>query len=361
MKIRLKHIAMAFVASAMFAACSGKPEWKVNGEIEGAEGKLLTLEASNNGHWYPLDTVTLKANGKFSFKAPAAGYPDIYRLTVNGNSIYFPIDSIETVTVKSPSVNLSEGTISGTPDTETFMRVNKIIDDAVKSKGAEVVNDENFKRTLAEIILEDPAGIPAYYIINKTVSGKPIFSPASRSDLRVIGAVANAMTTHRPDDPRTAYITNLFLANRPASEIAPVDTIVASELQLIDIDLLDPKGKHVKLSDVAGKGKVVVLSFTSLTAEQAPTLTVELDKIYEANRDRLEIYQVGVDPDEFAWRQAARNIPWISVYCGTENALPLANYNISNIPTTFIIDRNGALAERVINIGDLRSALNKYM
>ena len=52
-------------------ACSSN-EWTVKGDIEGGEGHLLTLEASSNGGWYMLDSLTLKSD-KFDFSQPAAG------------------------------------------------------------------------------------------------------------------------------------------------------------------------------------------------------------------------------------------------------------------------------------------------
>ena len=87
------------------------------------------------------------------------------------------------------------------------------------------------------------------------------------------------------------------------------------------------------------------------------------EKFGQFAKDRgFEIYQVSVDPDEFKWRQSAKNLPWITVYNssvdGTDN---LIRYNVTNLPTAFIINRNGEIAERVNDITKLESTLNKYM
>ena len=95
------NILKCLVAGAALAlsACHGSNEWTVDGRIDGADGKTMVVEACDNGRWYPIDSVTLDGAGRFSISHPAAGYPDIYRLRLGDKMLYFPIDSIETVTV----------------------------------------------------------------------------------------------------------------------------------------------------------------------------------------------------------------------------------------------------------------------
>lgn len=357
----------ALSTAAIFVGCNSNPQWQVKGTIDGGEGKLVVLEASNNGMWYMLDTLTLSSNGQFKFQQPAAGYPDIYRITVDGNSVYFPIDSIETVTVTSSAENFSGASrIEGSPQADTFMKVEAMIAEALKAKGqaSAIVNDSDLKHKLADIILADPSSVASYYIINKKIGAVPLYTTSNKSDLRIIGAVANAFDVMRPNDPRTAYLKRLYLSNRtPSANTAfATDTLVANEVQIIDIELLDPSGKPVKLSDVTSKGNVVVLNFTSLTAKESPAFNLELGKIYEAYHNKgMEVYQISVDNDEFAWRQAAKNLPWISVYNNPNDMTALLKYNVGSLPVSFIIDRSGTLAERVTNISELGPTLNKYM
>ncbi len=362
----LKLFIVPATLEAMFTGCGSKPTWEVNGTVDKAEGKLLTLEASNNGRWYQVDTVTLAADGKFSFEQDAAGYPDVYRLTIGDKSVYFPIDSIETVTVTASGDNFSSGyTLAGSPRTDAFMRVENRLAQGLKTMGAaKLVNDEAFKRDMAQIILEDPSSVVAYYIINKHIGATPLYDPANRDDLRILGAVANAFTVNRPNDPRTAYLTSLFLNNRPNQGIstALLDSLKLAEVPMIDIALLDPSGKEVKLSELCLNGNVVLLNFTALTANESPAYNLELAKIYEKyHKNGFEIYQVSIDPDEFAWRQAARNLPWVSVYNGVNDPKVLNQYNVSTVPTMYILDRSGEVVERVESIAKLDSSLSKYI
>ncbi len=227
-----------------------------------------------------------------------------------------------------------------------------------------VAYDPALKRALAELILSDPSGIVAYYTIFRRVGDTPLFNPQDKADLKMIGAVANAFTSKRPDDPRTGYLSQLYLSNRRSNGIsAATDTIVANEISLPEIKLLDRDGKERSLTEEASKGNVTILSFTAYGAEFSPAINLELAKIYEANNTSgLEIYQVSVDSDEFAWRQAAANLPWIAVFNSPKHgAKNLLQYNVTNLPATFIINRQGELVERVDDITRLSSAVSRYL
>ena len=102
-----KHILAASVAAlSLFATgCGDSNQWTVKGSIDGAAGKDIVLETSNFGRWMPMDTATIDENGNFEMKNKPAGYPDIYRLSLDGKKLYFPIDSIETVEVTSTALS----------------------------------------------------------------------------------------------------------------------------------------------------------------------------------------------------------------------------------------------------------------
>lgn len=364
--LKFKIYAFAALTAAMLcASCDSKPQWTVDGRIEGADGETMIVEANNNGTWYPLDSVKLDASGSFSIKQPAAGYPDIYRLRLGGKTLYFPIDSIETVTVvTTASAFDSEYTLSGTEAAEQLMNVeHRVAELLSKSTPAGVVNDSLFKRELGGILLKDPSGIVSYYIINKRIGGMQLFDPARPSDLKIIGAVANAFDHLRPSDPRTNYLRNLYLQNRRRSAAAPRDTLAASIVKVFDISLHDNNGKLRSLEQLAAQGKVIVLNFTAYQADESPAFNRELNRVYEKYAGRgMEIFQVSVDEDEYAWRQAAAPLPWITVLNpiagGAEN---ITNYNVVNIPTTYIIDRHGDLVERVDNINELEGAVLRHI
>ncbi|WP_290383276.1 DUF4369 domain-containing protein [uncultured Muribaculum sp.] len=171
---KLLSIALVAILTAMAAGCDSGLKWNVNGSIEGADSKTMILQASDNGRWYTLDSITTDKSGNFKYSHDPIGYPDIFRLVLDGKSIYFPIDSVETVNITSTADAFdSDYELSGSTAAEMLMAVdNRIRNSASVNGKTSVANDSVLKRELAGMLLGDPAGIVSYYIICKKVNGQ---------------------------------------------------------------------------------------------------------------------------------------------------------------------------------------------
>lgn len=352
-------------AAMLLTGCSDK-KWSASGEIAGASGRSLILEAPNGaGGWYGMDTVTIADNGSFSLKGEQPGHPQLLRLNLDGQMVYFPIDSTESVVITADASALQRtARISGSESADRMQEVNDLIAKTVAASGDSVAPyDANLKRALAEIILRNPSDVVAYYLVFHRVGGRLFFSPDDKSDLRIIGAVANAFTQQRPSDPRTPLLKQLYLSNRRNVMAERPDTLAAEMVGFPEIALFDETGTMRSLTDAASRGKVVLLCFTAYTAEGSQALNVALNKLYEANHSRgLEIYQVSFDDDEYQWKQSAKNLPWTTVYnSAKEGANTLTSYNIGALPAIFIINREGELVERVDRLNRLESTVNRYL
>ena len=357
-------IFFAIIATAVtITACSDSNSWTVKGNISGANDKTILVQASDNGRWYTLYSIKTGKSGKFNYSHKAAGFPDIYRLSLDGRSIYFPIDSIETVTISADTAAFDTGyTLSGSQLAENMMNIDRRIMTAVAA-GTQVASDEQLKRELTQQLLADPAGILSYYIINKNVGGKPIFNPADKKDNKVIGAVANAYNIMRPADPRTSYLKRLYLSNRPRIETnEPGDTLHAREIKAFEINLYDNRGTRHSLLEELGKSNIVILNFTAYAADESPAFNIALNKVYEKyHANGLEIFQVSLDDNEHVWKSTAANLPWITVLNSVADNTVILNYNVQSLPTTYIFNRNGELVERVDDITTLDKAVAGFM
>ena len=360
----MKKIFLMMLAIVVLTACDGN-KFRVEGTIDGASDTTqLVLEQSSNGEWLIIDSVKVDKNGNFSVAAPAPEVPNIYQLRVGSQSICFPIDSLDHLTIRAKLPNFAiDYSIEGSDHAAQVMKIDK---EALQFAGGKGTPAElqAWKDGLARQIAADPSGIVAYYTINKYIDGKPLFDPMNDNDLRFIGAVANAFNSFRPDDPRTDYLVNLLLdgQRRRRATTAASDTVFADVTSIIDIKLQDYHGKEYSLADVAAKNRVVLLDFTAYVTDIAPQLNKLLNDIYQAYHNKgLAIYQVSLDSDNVAWRQAAQNLPWITVYEPNGiNSQTVGVYNVTGIPTTFII-RNGEIVERVEDASLLKSAVAKYM
>lgn len=362
MKSTFALISGAAVA-VLLAACGNSGKWTVKGAVADAGGSTMYLEAPGPIGWYPVDSVALEGSGSFSISMPAPVAPEIYRLRLGEDAVYFPVDSTETVTVNaSASTFATDYTLGGSTGAEMFMHVDSRVREAAS---ADAAADSLMKRELSAMMLGDPAGLVSYYIVQKRYAdGRPVFDPADRTDLRMIGAVANAYTERYPESPRTKYLSNLFLANRSAQfprTSFVSDTLHVDEIPFFDITLYDRDGKQRSLSATAADNRVVVLCFTAYTSEASPVLNLELGKLYERYHDRgLEIFQVGVDPDQYQWATSAANLPWITVYQSPASpASHLTGYNVRSVPAVFVI-AGGELTDRVADMESLSSVVGRH-
>ena len=106
----------------------------------------------------------------------------------------------------------------------------------------------------------------------------------------------------------------------------------------------------------------MILNFTAYAAEFSPQLNKLLNDIYQKYRNSgLAIYQVSLDQDNVIWREAAKNLPWITVFdpMGADSS-NVGTYNVFGIPTSFII-RNGEIVERIEDATLLKASVARYM
>ncbi|MDE6533792.1 MAG: AhpC/TSA family protein [Muribaculaceae bacterium] len=349
----------AAAASCLLLASCGEPHFKIKGEIYGAEDMSVVLEKSDfHGRWVAIDSTRTSSTGSFSISRPAPAAPEVFRLELGGRYIYFPIDSVETVTVSTSSKDFgTQYTLSGTPKAEAMERFDK----EVMALPADISVDslESFKKNVFSKYMKDAQGsIVSYYALTKTIGDKPLFNP--EDDYKYFAAVATGFKEKRPSDPHTALLeqTSLNSLKRRNSSLGTHLQIEATELKVIDIELPDENGTMRKLSDYVGKGKPVVVMFSVLTHPDAPALNIELSKLYSSRGGDAEFYQVSLDPDQYSWRDAARNLPWVTVFDPDGSYSKAArSYNVSDIPTFFIYDRNGELTARAATFAELKRLL----
>ncbi|MCM1292711.1 MAG: DUF4369 domain-containing protein [Bacteroides sp.] len=354
--------ALLATAAIITTGCKHKEaSWELNGTIDGVNDGKVVLEASNpGGYWYALDTLTINNKGEFTASQAAPHYPDIYRLNYNGKYIYFPIDSIEQLQLTTDSVNFAtDYKLLGSAKAEMIAKVEGKLNQFLASHHvADLDTAVSLKRGLSDMVLSDPSSIVAYYIVNRSVDGHHLFRTDNRQELGIIGAVANAYFQLRPNDPRTQYLKEMWITNKKNLSNRQ-DTIMAPSIGLIDIKALDENGKQQSLADVASKNKIVILSFNNYQADYSQALNLALRDLYNKMHDSgLEIFQLGFSADEFQWRMAAGNQPWVTVFNGTTDQ-NLVNYNVGQLPALFVI-KNGELLERISSVDDLKSIPSRY-
>ncbi len=395
-------ILLAAITLSLICSCTNdKGTVSIKGTISDAKGEKLTLMHLSGTNPVMVDTLTLGEDGKFSFKpAVEQGGPDFFCLVLNGQTIpvisdtlqtpisiiankdkfgtnYIVEDSLNSLLKQAVNVggNLRRQLYNLTSDRQSGKVSNiefgQTVDKLVGDYKQQVLNDYIFK---------DPASPISYYLLFETVSGMTIFDPIDAKDNRAFGAVANLWHMVYPNSQRTAFLEQQAIqgqailrqarANQQAAD-SIMQNVVVNEANFVDLSLLDKQDKLVSLSDINGKGSVVLVDFTAFYYDMSVAHNMALSKVYDRYKDRgLKIYQVCLDFDENFWKVSANNLPWTVVrdrdILIDQNGLvqysgAAALYNVTAIPTVFVMGRDGGVIERVEDDAKLEAVVAKAL
>ena len=383
----MKKLGFCIVGILTFCllACDNGPKFEVTGVILDGEGNTLYLEQSGIEGVQPLDSIQLKGNGsfKFSYKSPEA--PDFYRLRVSDKVINFAVDSTETIRINAPYDNFSTAyTIEGSDDSQKMKnltllqiilqrKVDRLMDASKKNE----INNSLFEDSLAHLIkaykdtvklnyiFTAPNKVYAYYALFQEINGFMIFDPLNnKDDIKCFAAVATSLNNSYPHADRSKNLYNMVIKgmkNTRTPQQKIVDVPEVKETGVVDISLKDIKGNTHKLTDL--KGKVVLLDFTVYQSAMSAPHNFALRDLYDKySSEGLVVYQVSFDTNEHFWKTTADNLPWICVrdpegiYSQTA-----AIYNIKQLPTYFLINRNNELSARDESIKDLDKEIQKLL
>lgn len=354
-----KYFFLIFSLVLICSSCSND-KFKIKGEIYGGEEKSIVLEKSDfQGRWLPVDSTRINRNGGFSFSFPAPSAPDIYRLCLNNQYIYIPIDSIETISLTTSYDKFgTDFSLAGSQNAEMLAQFEKQLQN-INTTNTDSLS--SFKRSVFSNYMKDfPGSILGFYILTKTINGEPLYNPKDNNDRKYFAAVATGYQSMRPNDPHASILeqTALNALKQKNSEAGNFRTVEANEVSLIDIDLPNENGENVKLSSIAGKGKPVVVIFSLLNVEDSPQFNIALSNIYKKHSGKIEFYNVSLDTDQYTWRDAAKNLPWITVYSpGETSSLDAVHYNVFQIPSFFIYNSEGELISRPMTLDELDRSL----
>ena len=383
----MKKIFCIALAAAALVACSSGPQFKVTGKVDGADGKMLYLEASALEGIVPLDSVKLKADGTFSFESSRPASPEFYRLRVDDKVINLAVDSTETLTVTAPYATFATGyQVTGSPDCEKIKQLallqtklqadaDRLAEDAQARRIGMDVYQQRLSALLKKYkdevkinyIFAAPNTTAAYFALFQKLNNYLIFDPLnSKDDVKCFAAVATSLNNRYPDADRTKNLYNIVIkgmknTRTPQQTVVEIPEENVQETGVIDINLRDLRGAAHKLTDL--KGKVVLLDFTVYQSAVSASHNYMLRDLYDKYaKQGLEIYQVSLDADEHYWKTIASNLPWICVRdaAGVYSSV-VSLYGVQSLPSVFLINRDNELRARGETIKDLEAAVKRLL
>lgn len=371
--------------AAMLTSCDNR-KFHIDGTVTEAKDSVLYLENMSLDGPVVVDSVKLDDKGSFSFSEKAPDAPEFYRLRIAGQIINLSVDSTETIKIKAAYPSMATGyTVEGSAECTTIKELalkqidlqNRVI--AVQNNpnlGYDLTRDsigkliEAYKDEIKRnYIYKAPMRASSYFALFQTLGNMLIFNPReSAEDVKAFAAVATSWDTYHPNAVRGKNLHNIaiegmkdvrIMRNKMAAQSIDASKVHVSNI--IDISLLDNKGNRRSLTDL--KGQVVLLDFHVFGARESTKRIMQMRELYNKYHSRgLEIYQVSLDPDEHFWKTQTAALPWISVRDpqGLQSK-NLASYNVTSIPTFFLIDRNNEVKKRDAQITDIDAEINALL
>lgn len=365
-------------------ACDNSPKFKVQGNISGAEDKMLYLDLSGVSGITVLDSIELGNNGNFSFMVNQPESPEFYRLRMDGKAIHFAVDSTETITIQAESSKFdTEYIIEGSENSlkikelvllqaELQQRVSKLGQN--RNIPAGIAQDSlssminNYKNKVKrEYIFVAPNTTYAYFALFQSLNGYMIFDPLSnKDDVKCFAAVATNLNNTYPHADRSRNLYNMVIkgmknTRSPRQETIELDPSIIKEANIIDIELKDLKGNTCRLTDL--KGKIILIDFTVYNHTLSAAHNLALREVYNKyHAQGLEIYQISLDNDEHFWKTSADNLPWICVRDANGiYSQYVSLYNVTDLPSAYLVGRDNILKARIEDMNQLEKEIKKLL
>lgn len=355
----------------MTVACN-KNQASISVNIENLPDSSVVLYKLNYSHFSLVDTIQTDANGHLEYKIELPnGNPTFYYLytldrTKLAGMILLPNDHvvINTNTIGKYTIEGSEESanlkVIDDALAETLSKMDKVL--AENSKDANTQLSKIYvehKRNMLNHISKNPHSITSATVLFQKINDQlPVFN--ENSDFVVVKSVYDSL---KPIYPESEYITALMDDFKKRQSNLELENLAANAqyINFPELSLPDVNGNNISLSQVIGK--VTILSFWTVNQAEHKLFNHELINLYEKYHSKgLEIYQVSLD-EKPTWASTIKSqkLPWISVNDGLGKASPtIIQYNIEDIPTMYIIDKDGNISHKdIFDVEELERIIKK--
>ncbi len=369
-----------FAALSLLAALSScqSSKVKITGRFVGTQADMVYLEQVATLEQTVIDSIKLGEDGSFAMAIDnASPTPTLYNVIYDGERIPLLLKAGDHITLRSAGSVLRNYTVEGSLESELLREFNKsYIEGAIKLNSAvsrytaadiddaqreEIAREytqtyRDIKRNQLRFIVEHKDRIAAVYALYQRLPNDAYLFNGD-SDVIYYRTVVEGIEQTYPESP---YLPIL------RSQIARMDAQLSmlsrvQHMNYPEIKMPDMYGKEVKLSSL--EGKVILLHFWSAAIGNGNAINADLKEIYEKYHDKgFEIYQVAIDTSKAAWINAVQEqqLPWISVSDLLGDSSPaLGAYNISKLPSNYLIDRSGNIVGKDLSGERLDSEIQK--
>ena len=372
---RIKKYTVIILAALLLISCNKSEQVTISGIYPDGFGEMLKVDMLNVNQLIPIDSIKVGSKGNFKIKFILQSPELISIKNEKGqiiNLLPFPGDEISLdISCKEFS---SCYTVQGSDESsnirylvyeaaKTKLILDSIVgllnqaedltkEDDLVSEYTRVFNDQRMHNI--KFIVENISSLSSIYALYQRI-GPEDYILNETKDLQYMKIVADSVGKRYPGSSLVASLdmdvrnrleayNNRLLMNKLSEE-------GISGRGNIELEINNTEGKMISLSSL--QGKVILLNFWASTDQSSRESNNVLQAIYKQYHSRgFEVYSVSLDNNKAAWLDAVRfeEYTWIDVcelsYPDSYAALV---YNIQEIPTNFLIDKEGNIVAKNIN------------
>lgn len=333
----MKKSLLILLTAVLTAACGGTKGFVVKGDIQGLDGKVY-LALMQGKTPQIIDSTTVEA-GKFEFKGEVQ------------HPMFAQIQSADYKTVVMFYLeNSPEILINGNMEQKEAIAVTGSAEDALAKQFAETIKAAGEDRAAAmdAIFAANPKSVAAAYIFFRQ-------RVPSLDYTQMREGIAKFDTS----------LQNIVYLKQVAERANTLEKVAVGN-PFVDFELPDTtRTNMVKLSDVAGKGKYVLLDFWAgwcgPCRRENPNVVANFKKYQDKG---FTVFGVSLDKTEEQWKDAINKdgLAWTNVSdiafwdCG-----PAKLYGVSSIPSNVLIDPQGIIIARNIREEALGQTLDSLL
>lgn len=388
MKIKSLFFCLVFFFVTVFISCSDsksadEDNFVINGKLYNAKEDTVYLEELTINERVVLDSVKVDKKGEFIFKYKPLQI-GFYILKIDENNfVTLLIDKGETINVSADARELANSyKLEGSEGSELIRAINaklrnnykrvdslqsvfeksRYLDNFMQIKDSldliyfEILNDQ--KKYVKSFIDSNLTSLASLIALYQTFGQEPVLS--EKEDFAFFEKLSTSLIKQYPNNPhsqdlykRVQEIKKNIKDKLKAEELLKIGN-VAPEITLNNTD-----GQVVTLSSL--KGKTVLIDFWASWCGPCRKANPEIRKVYQKFKNKgFEIYGVSFDRDKQAWLNAIKmdKLDWINVSDLLYWQSPLAKlYNVEAIPYNYLIDKEGKIINKDVNIIELESYL----